>query len=246
MIPKHKCYVEPCFGSGAVFFCKPFISSIETINDLNSDIFNLFSCIQKDAERLAKMVLVTPYSRDSYNGAFEGKDNDPFDRALAFLVKCWQGMGYRANGEKVGWKCDSGGREKMYSLWNWYNLPNDIIDVCERLRAVQIENCDAVELIDRYDCRDTFMYLDPPYLFTSGCHQPYVNNMSEAEHELLLKKILGCSSKIMISGYESDMYNDYLSGWTKVYIRTQNQGGTSRDECLWTNYHDDQISIFDL
>ena len=50
--PKHHSYVEPFFGSGAVFFNKPR-SDIETVNDLDSDIVNLFDCIRKDPERLA-------------------------------------------------------------------------------------------------------------------------------------------------------------------------------------------------
>lgn len=53
LIPEHHSYVEPFFGSGAVLFNKP-ASDIETINDLDSDVVNLFRCIQKDAERLAE------------------------------------------------------------------------------------------------------------------------------------------------------------------------------------------------
>lgn len=62
MIPTHHSYVEPYFGSGAVLFNKP-ISDIETVNDLDSDVTNLFRCIQKDSERLARMVMTTPFSR---------------------------------------------------------------------------------------------------------------------------------------------------------------------------------------
>ena len=54
MIPQHHSYVEPFFGSGAVLFNKN-VSDIETVNDLDSDVTNLFRCIQKDSERLAKL-----------------------------------------------------------------------------------------------------------------------------------------------------------------------------------------------
>jgi Site-specific DNA methylase len=37
LIPKHRSYVEPFFGSGAVFFNK-CPSDIETVNDLDSDV----------------------------------------------------------------------------------------------------------------------------------------------------------------------------------------------------------------
>ncbi len=49
MIPPHHSYVEPFFGSGAVLFNKP-PSDIETINDLDSNVTNLFLCIQEGAE----------------------------------------------------------------------------------------------------------------------------------------------------------------------------------------------------
>lgn len=39
-IPPHHSYIEPYFGSGAVFFKKQ-PSNIETINDLDDDVVNL-------------------------------------------------------------------------------------------------------------------------------------------------------------------------------------------------------------
>ena len=51
--PEHKSYLEPFFGSGAVLFSKER-SNIETVNDLDGDVVNFFSCIQKDPEKLAE------------------------------------------------------------------------------------------------------------------------------------------------------------------------------------------------
>lgn len=39
-------YLEPCFGSGAVLFNKPR-SNIETVNDLDGNVVNLFQWIKK-------------------------------------------------------------------------------------------------------------------------------------------------------------------------------------------------------
>lgn len=44
LMPPHKSYLEPFFGSGAVYFKKP-PSRIETINDMDGEIVNLFRCI---------------------------------------------------------------------------------------------------------------------------------------------------------------------------------------------------------
>ena len=53
LIPEHHSYLEPYAGSLAVLFNKQ-PSAIETINDLDSNVTNLFWCIQKDSERLAR------------------------------------------------------------------------------------------------------------------------------------------------------------------------------------------------
>ena len=73
MIPEHRTYCEPFFGSGAVFFRKP-PSDIELINDLDNDVPNLFKCIRDSPEKLAAMVAATPYSRYEYERAFYARD----------------------------------------------------------------------------------------------------------------------------------------------------------------------------
>lgn len=57
------------FGSGAVLFSKPR-SNIETVNDLDGDVVNLFQCIKKDPERLARLVYFTPFSRQIYDESY--------------------------------------------------------------------------------------------------------------------------------------------------------------------------------
>ena len=81
LIPEHHSYVEPFFGSGAVLFNKP-VSDIETINDLDHDVVNLFRCIQEDAERLSRMVMTTPFSpgyeSKMYNDYLNGWEKKQF------------------------------------------------------------------------------------------------------------------------------------------------------------------------
>lgn len=249
LIPEHHSYVEPYFGSGAVLFNNP-ASDIETINDLDSEVTNLFQCVQKDSERLARLVMTTPFSREEYEKQFEGKAEtlyaSSFQRAAGFLIRCWQGHGFRTNGYKVGWKNDVVGRERAYALWNWYRLPEWIIDIAERLRKVQIENRPAIEVIKRFDYPDVFMYLDPPYILGSRTGKQYMHEMTDADHEELLKTILLSKAKIMISGYETEMYNDYLKDWRKETFSSCAEHGKPRTEVVWMNYSDGQISLYDI
>ena len=248
LIPPHHSYVEPYFGSGAVLFNKP-PSAIETVNDLDGDVVNLFCCIQQDSERLSRLVMTTPYSREVYDRQFE-PDNSyagRYQRAAGFLVQCWQGHGFRTNGYKVGWKNDVQGRESMYALWNWYRLPEWIVEIAERLRKVQIECRPALEVIQRFDYPNVFMYIDPPYLLGTRTGKQYRHEMTDADHEELLKIILQSRAKIMISGYESEMYNECLQGWHKEHFASCAEQGKPRQEVVWMNYeHHAQMTLEDM
>lgn len=68
LMPEHKSYLEPFFGSGAVFFCKS-PSRIETVNDLDGEIVNLFRVVRDHPEALERAVALTPFSRGEYEGA---------------------------------------------------------------------------------------------------------------------------------------------------------------------------------
>lgn len=248
LIPPHRSYVEPYFGSGAVLFNKA-PSAIETVNDLDGDVVNLYRCIQQDSERLARLVMTTPYSREVYDRQFE-LDNSyasRYQRAAGFLIRCWQGHGFRTNGYKVGWKNDVQGRERSYALWNWYRLPDWIIEVAERLRKAQIENRPALEVIERFNYPNVFMYIDPPYLLGTRNRKQYKCEMTDADHEELLRAIRRSRAKIMISGYESEMYNGFLQEWHKEYFVSCAEGGKPRQEVVWINYeYHMQMSLEDM
>lgn len=237
MIPNHHSYLEPYFGSGAVFFTKD-PSAIETINDLDNDIPNLFKCIRNDPERLAANISAIPYSRYEYESAFACRPDDDYDRAVVFLIKCWMGHGFRTYGNRVGWKNDVHGRESMYALRNWYILPDKILSVAERLKTVQIENRPALEVIRRFNYSDVFMYIDPTYLKRTKLskRRQYKFEMTDEDHVELLNELLQIKAKVMISGYESDMYDDILREWNKEFLRSNNEYGSASREFIWMNY----------
>ena len=249
LIPPHRSYLEPFFGSGAVLFSKP-PSPIETINDIDGDVVNLFRCVREHPVELARAVKLTPYAREAYEGSCRaaGDESEPVEKALNFLVRCWQGYGYRTNNKKVGWKSDVQGREKAYALLDWCGLPERIIDAVDRLKHVQIENRPALEVIRRFNYENVFMCLDPPYVLGSrvGKQEQYKNEMTDQDHEELLKELLSSRAKIMISGYESDMYNDYLRGWEKRIFSSQAQMGKRRQEVVWMNYETEKQMKLEL
>ena len=96
--PEHHSYLEPYFGSGAVLFNKPR-SNIETINDLDDNVVNLFRWMKDDPEKLAHEIYFTPYSRQVYDNAFSSEPENSLQKAVNFYIKLNMGHGFRTNGE---------------------------------------------------------------------------------------------------------------------------------------------------
>ncbi len=146
------------------------------------------------------------------------------------------GHGFRTSGEKVGWKNDIQGRERSYASQDWCHLPDKIIQAAERLRGVQIENRPAVELIKRFNYPKVLIYCDPPYMLETRNGKQYRCEMDIKDHEELLKALLQHKGAALISGYETDLYNDMLSGWTKAWNTSYSQVHLKKQEVLWMNF----------
>ena len=134
----------------------------------------------------------------------------------------------------------------MYALWDWYRLPQWIVDIAERFRKVQIEHQNALQVIKRFDYENVFMYLDPPYLIGSRLSgkKQYAHEMTDSDHEELLSAICKSKAKIMISGYESDMYDHYLKDWERREFNSCAEYGSPRKEVVWMNYEQDRQMSF--
>jgi site-specific DNA-adenine methylase len=57
--PEHQTYLEPFFGSGAVLFSKKR-SELETINDIDGEVINLFKVIREKPDELAYSIYADP------------------------------------------------------------------------------------------------------------------------------------------------------------------------------------------
>lgn len=230
--PEHKVYLEPYFGSGAVFFKKE-PCYIETINDINGDIVNLFRVCRDYPEELAKLINLTPFSRDEFTACY-AKSETPVEQARRTLVRYHQSFG-TSNSTKNSWRnVQQYGGPRTATMWN--NLPGIIVEVCSRLKEAQIENTDALALINRYNDEKTLIYCDPPYLQSIRKRNMYEYEMSDMDHLELIAALKNSSSKIILSGYENDLYDFYLRDWNKDSIETTAQMGKKRTELLWMNF----------
>jgi DNA adenine methylase len=231
-------YLEPFFGSGSVFFSKE-PSLIETVNDKYREVFNLFLQIREHGEQLIFLLENTPWSRDDYLLAYDDAF-EPLEQARRFLVQSWFSIGAcvgRKNGMRMNIAGDNGGLDCFYR-----KLPEAIRETAKRLKHeqghfVQIENRDALHLMERYNRENVFMYLDPPYVPETRKHKKiYAHEMSGAEHGLLLSFLKTSKAKILLSGYDNELYREALKDWQTARKFTTDEAGNRRTECLWANY----------
>ena len=243
LLPEHKTYLEPYFGSGAVLFTKK-ASAIETVNDLNDDVINLFRVIQQEPEALAEKIYLTPYSRKIYDDAWKIRPENGIDKALNFTIRSVMSHGFRPT-EKSGWKNDVNGREKAYAVKHWNDLPKLIQEMTLRLKQVQIECRPAIELIEKYSRDNVSMYVDPPYVLSTRTRKQYSFEMEDKDHEELLDVLNNSKAKILLSGYDSDLYNKRLTNWERIEFSATAEKGLPRTEILWVNSSPEkQLELF--
>lgn len=237
-MPDHVCYVEPFGGAAGVLLQKPRSYS-EVYNDLDGEVVNLFSVLREPElnQRLQDACTLTPYSRDEFCSARE-KTTDPVERARRMVVRACMGFGSAAGvSTDSGFRSDSK-RKYATAAHLWERYPANLSALCQRLQGVIIENKDALAVMRAHDDSTTLHYIDPPYLSETRVagHRYYNHEMTVEGHEQLLAVAATLQGTVMISGYDSELYNDILTGWAKSSKPSRISAGRGtkvRTECLW-------------
>ena len=234
LMPPHKSYLEPFFGSGAVLFTKQ-PSPIETVNDIDGEIVNFFRVLRERPEALAAMVSNTPYASDIYEDACTRLALKPLDRAYRFYIRDRMAWGFKTR-TKTGFKIDVAGREAAYCVRNWNAAPDLLRKCAERLKQVQVENRPALDIISRFNCPDVLIYADPPYLLDTRSEKQYRHEMTDADHGALLEVLKAHKGRVILSGYDNPLYRESLSGWGTVRWKAYTQSAKRREEVVWLNF----------
>lgn len=193
---------------------------------------------RKDFIKQAKTGVINSYTDDILNANESG--STVTDVRMAFII--FQLYYSSRDGMGTAWS-----DEKNRDLKAYYRAVNNLYRIADRLRDVVITQVDALDLVRQYRTDEGAMiYLDPSYLKPEDEHRNlgtvYKMSYTYEDHERLLGEIAqdDTKAKIIISNYDVELYNEYLTGWTKEYFRTTTGVGgrknNRRVEVLWKNY----------
>ena len=244
IFPEHKMYVEGFGGAAHVLFRKER-SELEIYNDLHNGLYLIFKLLRENNEEFIRKLSLTPYSRQEFEDSKSWMhEENEIEKARKFYVRTMQSIA--SNG---GWAyTKSKSRRGMcQSVSRWLgNIEENLTNAIERLKEVQIENLDILELIKKYDKEDTLFYLDPPYIQdTRKQKKSYDHEMTDEQHKELIDVLIGIKGKVVLSGYDHPIYDKLLeNGWSKILLgeyakrsEKSNEGELSKGkEFVWVNY----------
>ena len=99
--------------------------------------------------------------------------------------------------------------------------------------------------MEKYSRDNVFMYVDPPYvLSTRSSAERYAVDMTDEQQERLIDICANSKAKLLISGYDCELYDKLLdNGFTKASFTVNTIDGArnpkTKVESLWLNYEID-------
>ena len=244
IFPEHKMYVEGFGGAAHVLFRKER-SELEVYNDLHNGLYLIFKLLRENNEEFIRKLSLTPYSRQEFEDSKSWiYEENEIEKARKFYVRTMQSV---ASNGGWGYTKSKSRRGMCQSVSRWLgNIEENLTSAIERLKEVQIENLDILELIKKYDKEDTLFYLDPPYIQdTRKQKKSYDCEMTNEQHKELIDVLINVKGKVVLSGYDHPIYNKLLeNGWSKVVLgeyakrsEKSNEGELSKGkEFVWVNY----------
>lgn len=159
--PYHKIYVEPFFGAGGMFFNKPK-TQYNIVNDLDSDVYNLFKVLIDKKQELLDAFFIMPIHQDLLNYWRLNKETEPIKKALRFLLL--SNFTFLGKQDTLRSNPDNSKNILLSKIDQTYKLIYDVQffnkDFRKFLKNLSLYS-EKRDLI-----KETFIYSDSPYLNT--------------------------------------------------------------------------------
>lgn len=245
LAPPHIHRVHLCGGAFNEGWNWPYENYSEVYNDIDGRLTNFFRVLQSEKmfALFRRKVEAIPFSQVEWEDAGTKEIPNRVQAAIAFFVQVRQSLAGRISSfaPLSRTRTRRGMNEQVSS---WLRVVDGLPAVHKRLKRLVILNDKALEVLRTQDGKDTFFYIDPPYLpETRESKRVYKYEMSPEEHENLLKALVGIKGKFALSGYDNELYTRFEKehGWHRREFELPNNaaGGKIKRrmvEVLWMNY----------
>jgi DNA adenine methylase len=218
LVPEHVCYCEPFAGSLAMLLAKPR-AKVEVVNDLNGDLVALYRNLQFHLPAVSAELDWLFSSRKNFADFLQQPGLTELQRAARFLLVNRTSFGGNMNSFGVA-KTAGGGVG-----FNKQVLGAVLGPVKERLNGVVIENISYERCFGNYDSKDSFFFIDPPYL---GTVQKAYASWTEDDLRLFRKRVGKLQGKWVVTLNDVPFNRDLFAGCNILATETQNRLGNNR------------------
>jgi len=245
LLPKAFLFCEPFGGSAAVLLNRE-PSPVEVYNDIDSDLVTFLKVLREEPDELIEKLYLTPFSREEFANACKHKYDrqlPDLERARLFFIRAEQvriGLAQTATPGRWAWCKFTSRRGMAGAVSRWIGRIEGLCAITDRLRNVQIENMEAIDVIKRYDSKDTLFYCDPPYPHESrGDIHAYEFEMNEEQHMKLSEVLHDVKGKVALSSYKSPLMTKLYHDWIRIDapMMIAHSIKQMRQESLWINYN---------
>jgi len=210
VIPKHKIYCEPFAGSAIVFFNLPK-AELSILNDLDEDVYERLKLLQKAPLDITKYK--NPRSISSIKETFDEPHRTIEDKIIYYKIKSCNGF----NSQPITKS------KEIYKPQYPYRITKDLEYYKNMLKGVQITNKDYYDVLKKYDSKDTFFFIDPPYEDTKKVFYENTN----INYELLAEQLKKIKGLFLLTLNDSknlqNIFKDFIIKKVKIPIKWKNQ-----------------------
>ena len=188
-------------------------SKIEIINDTDIGIIQVYRAIKDEYKHFVKKINAVKCNIETFDKFLENANenfDDYLDKAVnEFVLRKFSKL------------------ETKESFINkkikWNQILNELTILRSRLQETFITNKEALEIIHKFNNKETFIY----------CNLPI--NLREQHYNKMFNQLNNSSSKILITCKDQKLAKKLFSTWN-CKRKMFSKGSSKKLECLWKNY----------
>lgn len=234
-------YIEP-FGGSFSIGLKKDITEVEIYNDLEQNVYSLYKVLSNKElfEQFKEKCDLVYYSedlREEFKEILKDENLSVLDRAFHFFY-----VNRTSHNGIGGFSLNTVIRRKMSkSDTDLLSCIDRLPELHQRLSSLIVLNQNGIDLIEKYNRENVFIYADPPYDHSTRTSVRYKVDMDRAEHLKFISTCINSKAKILISGYDCEIYDTLVNnGFTKINFDVKTIDGNGKPktkvETLWKNY----------